>query len=79
MYGPVEVKMQRILIDRAFVETYYRPRSGQPSVDDRFVELFLRNICESSIHINTYPRTAITINVQEMHDDGGVSFKHFSR
>lgn len=30
VYGPVEVKPQRILIDKASVEALYRPKSGLP-------------------------------------------------
>lgn len=28
VYGPVEVKLQKVLIDKASVECYYRPKSG---------------------------------------------------
>jgi hypothetical protein len=30
VYGPVEAKPQRILIDKASVEALYRPKSGLP-------------------------------------------------
>lgn len=30
IYGPVEVKMQKVLIDRASVECSYRPKAGVP-------------------------------------------------
>ena len=30
VYGPVEAKPQRILIDKASVEAIYRPKSGLP-------------------------------------------------
>lgn len=38
VYGPIEVKPQKLLIDRATVEVYYRPKSGQPSKTD-FINL----------------------------------------
>lgn len=28
VYGPVEVKMQKVLIDKASVECFYRPKTG---------------------------------------------------
>lgn len=75
--GPVDVKLQKIQIEKSTVEIIYRPKFGVPSVDDRFLEMFLRNICEAALHSNLYPRTAITVVVQEMHDNGGVSLKVF--
>ncbi|XP_044730272.1 exosome complex component RRP46 [Chrysoperla carnea] len=69
--GPVDVKLQKLQIEKSTVEIIYRPKFGVPSVDDRFLEMFLRNICEAALHSNLYPRTAITVVVQEMHDNGG--------
>lgn len=44
VYGPVEVKMQKVLIDKASVECYYRPKSGVPGKISRFKV----NYCDSS-------------------------------
>ncbi|XP_067000732.1 exosome complex component RRP46 [Anabrus simplex] len=72
VYGPVEVKPQRILIDRASVEIFYRPKTGQPSVAERMRECLIRNTCETALLSTLYPRTAISVIVQEMQDSGGL-------
>lgn len=44
VYGPVEVKMKHVLIDKASVECCYRPKSGVPGkkiVIDLFKLLYL--------------------------------------
>lgn len=72
VYGPIEVKLQNLRIDKAHVEVYYRPKSGLPSVGDRLREQMIRNTCETALLSVLYPRTAITIQLQEMEDNEGV-------
>jgi len=70
VYGPVEVKMQKVLIDKASVECFYKPKAGLPGVSDRFRESLIRNICETSITASLYPRSAVLVNIQEMQNRG---------
>lgn len=72
LYGPIEVKLQNLRIDKAHVEVYYRPKSGLPSVADRLREQIIRNSCETALLTVLHPRTAITIQLQEMEDREGV-------
>lgn len=72
VYGPIEVKLQNLRIDKAHIEVYYRPKSGLPSVGDRLREQMIRNTCETALLSVLYPRTAITIQLQEMEDSEGV-------
>lgn len=74
VYGPIEGKMQNMQIDKAYVEVYYRPKVGQSSVTDRLFEKLIRSTCESAILTVLHPRTAITIQLQEMENRGGVNF-----
>ncbi|PSN31799.1 Exosome complex component RRP46 [Blattella germanica] len=69
VYGPVEVKLQRIRIDKASVEAIYRPKSG---VTDRMRESLLRNTCEISLVASLYPRTSVSVIIQEIQDSGGL-------
>lgn len=71
--GPVEVKLSNLQYDRASVEVNYRPRTGLPQVADRFKEHLIRGTCESALIPALYPRTAISVQLQEMEDNGGVS------
>nr|CAH7759531.1 unnamed protein product [Callosobruchus chinensis] len=69
VYGPVEVKIQKAHIDKATVECHYRPKSGQPGVEDRLYESFIRNTCEASLVAALYPRSAVLVTLQEMQND----------
>ncbi|XP_060536798.1 exosome complex component RRP46 [Cylas formicarius] len=70
IYGPVEVKLQKAHIDKACVECYFRPKTGLLGVQDRLRESLIRNICEASLAVSLYPRTAVLVNLQEMQNSG---------
>eukprot|EP00088_Acartia_fossae_P011368 TRINITY_DN15744_c0_g1_i1.p1 TRINITY_DN15744_c0_g1~~TRINITY_DN15744_c0_g1_i1.p1 ORF type:complete len:219 (+),score=23.34 TRINITY_DN15744_c0_g1_i1:28-684(+) len=72
VYGPGEVRPNRESINKSSIEVAYRSRNGNSGLQDRKRELFLEKTCESGILAALHPRTAITINIQEMHDDGGL-------
>lgn len=72
VYGPIEVKPNKILIEKAYVEAVYRPKCGLPFVSDRMTENTLQNTLEAAILTTQYPRTQISISVQEMQDSGGL-------
>ncbi|KAL0272769.1 UNVERIFIED_CONTAM: hypothetical protein PYX00_005617 [Menopon gallinae] len=70
VYGPCEVKPQKMMIDKATVEVFYKPKSGAPSIADKLKESMLNNVCKSAILSSEYPRTSISIIVQEMQSSG---------
>lgn len=70
--GPVEVKLQNLQIEKSSVEVFYRPKSGLPSVTDRLREQIIKNTCETALLVTLHPRTAISLQLQEMEDRGGV-------
>nr|CAD7570221.1 unnamed protein product [Timema californicum] len=72
MYGPVEVKLQKISIEKASVEAVYHPKSGAPRIADKAREHLIRNTCEISLVATLHPRSSILIVVQEMQDSGGL-------
>jgi exosome complex component RRP46 len=73
VYGPIEVKLQNLDIDKASIEVFYRPKAGLSSVTDRLKEKIIRNTCNSALISTLHPRTAISIQIQEMEDKGGVN------
>lgn len=70
--GPIEAKVQQMQIEKAVIQAHYRPKAGVPSVKDRFYESFIRNSCEIAIMTSLYPRTIISIIVQELQNCGGL-------
>ncbi|CAG9859994.1 unnamed protein product [Phyllotreta striolata] len=70
IYGPIEVKLQKLLIDKASVECHYRPKSGLPGIEDRMHESIIRNTCEASLVASLHPRTAVLVAIQELQNSG---------
>lgn len=44
-------------------------------VDDRLIETYIKETCESAILVSFHPNTMVCINLQEMQDSGGVRFR----
>ncbi|OXU18502.1 hypothetical protein TSAR_012052 [Trichomalopsis sarcophagae] len=72
VYGPVEAKLQKMFHNKATVEATFGPIKGPPSIDDRFVELYVRDTCEGAILTSLHPAATISINIQELQDCGGL-------
>lgn len=71
--GPVEVKLQNLNIDKAYVECIYRPKSGLPTIRDRMREAVIKDTCEAALLSTMHPRTMVSVQLQELDDRGGVS------
>ncbi|XP_059048365.1 exosome complex component RRP46 [Achroia grisella] len=69
--GPLDVKMQSQSIEKSTLEVLFISKGGKPSVGDRYKENIIRQTCETAILGSLYPRTAITITIQELEDYGG--------
>lgn len=72
VYGPGDVKPNKEIIGKASVDVVYRSRVGNAGVVDRKLEIFIEKSCSSAILAVLHPRTAITVNLQELHDSGGL-------
>ncbi|XP_013380191.1 exosome complex component RRP46 [Lingula anatina] len=70
VYGPGEVKVAKELSDKASVEVVFKMKVGLPGCKEKIQERILRNTCETAIAATLYPRTAIDIVIQEMHNSG---------
>ncbi|KAL8575777.1 hypothetical protein ACOMHN_004964 [Nucella lapillus] len=72
VYGPVEVRISKELLDKATVEVVFKPKAGLPNCADKFREQHIRQVFESSLLVSQHPRSSITIVTQEREDEGGL-------
>ncbi|XP_055616065.1 exosome complex component RRP46 [Toxorhynchites rutilus septentrionalis] len=70
--GPMEVRMQHMNVEKAHIEIHFKPRFGLGGVNDRLLEDLIKRTYESVILTSLHPRTAISIQIQEMQDRGGL-------
>lgn len=68
VYGPIEVKLSKELIDRSSIEVQVYPKSGNTGPQERLVETIIRTTLENVIMTKFYPRSAISVIVQLKHD-----------
>ncbi|XP_033216881.1 exosome complex component RRP46 isoform X2 [Belonocnema kinseyi] len=72
VYGPVDVKLQKMMYDKASVEATYTAAKGPPSINDRLKELYIKDSCEAALIATLHPGSLISINIQELQDSGGI-------
>lgn len=81
VYGPIEGRLQQQKIDKAYVDVHYQAKSfnqqqqqagSNSALTDRLVEQIIRQTCETALLPTLHPRTAITVQLQEMEDGGGL-------
>ncbi|KXJ13414.1 exosome complex component RRP46 [Exaiptasia diaphana] len=72
VYGPVEVRMNKELLDKALVEVIFRPKVGLPGCSEKMMEQLIRQSCEPVILTTLHPRSSMTIIVQVIHDSGSL-------
>ncbi|XP_028395956.1 exosome complex component RRP46-like [Dendronephthya gigantea] len=72
VYGPAEVRFNKEIVDKATVEVVFRPKTGIPGCAEKAMERLIRNTCDSTIITTLHPRSAMTIVVQEVCNDGSL-------
>ena len=72
VHGPCEVRRNRERVDGAYVEVLVRPRAGLPGPPERELEQLLGATLRAAIITSLHPRTAISIVVQVIADDGAL-------
>jgi len=72
VYGPTEVRVARERADRATVEVVFKPKVGVGGCAARGTEEVIRGLCESVILTALHPRSAFTVVIQELHNDGAL-------
>lgn len=69
----MEVPSGHMNVNKAYVDTIFRSKSGQPCVNEKFKEQYMKSVCETIIATHLYPRTQIIIQIQELITQGNVS------
>ncbi|KAL4721151.1 hypothetical protein ACJJTC_018208 [Scirpophaga incertulas] len=70
--GPLDIKTQSQNPYNSTLEVLFCSKIGRTSVADRCKENVIRQTCEAAILGSLYPRTGITVTVQELEDYGGL-------
>ncbi|CAG9789518.1 unnamed protein product [Diatraea saccharalis] len=70
--GPLDIKSTSQSIEKSTLEVLYCTKGGKPSVADRYKENVIRQTCEAAVLGSLYPRTGITVTIQELEDFGGL-------
>ncbi|XP_030370112.1 exosome complex component RRP46 [Scaptodrosophila lebanonensis] len=70
--GPVETKTQNLCIDGSYLECNYRPKAGLPQVKERIREAAIRDVLELALLSESYPRSKMSVQVQELEDRGSM-------
>ncbi|XP_023950251.2 exosome complex component RRP46 [Bicyclus anynana] len=70
--GPMDIKTVNQSIEKATLEVLFCSKEGKPSVADRYKENIIRHTCETAILGCLYPRTGITLTIQELENYGGL-------
>ena len=68
-FGPVEVRPQRELVDRAFIEVTFRGPHGVEGVEDRRAEQLVRATLEQCVFSALHPRTAVSVVLSVLETD----------
>ncbi|XP_013777505.1 exosome complex component RRP46-like [Limulus polyphemus] len=72
VYGPVEVRPNKELPDKAYFDIVYKPLTGLPGCPEKLRERVIRNTLEATLLVNLHPRKSINLILQEMQNDGGL-------
>ena len=68
-FGPVEVRPQRELVDRAFIEVTFRGHRGVEAVEHRRVEQLVRSTLEQCVFAALHPRTGVSLVLNVLETD----------
>jgi len=70
--GPAEVQVHKELVDKATLNCVFKPKVGLSGVREKAIEDIVRKTCEQVVLVKLFPRSAIQVVVQLMHDAGGL-------
>jgi len=72
VFGPAEVQVHKEHVDRTTLSCVLKPKIGLAGVREKNMEDIVRKTCEQAILLKLFPRSAVQIVIQLMHDSGGL-------
>lgn len=72
VYGPNEMKQSKELITNMNIEVSFKPKVSSQMKEKLLIETFLANICTDLVFIRDFPKSNLTIVVQELENDGSL-------
>lgn len=77
VFGPVDVSQSKLNYEEAVIELFYKPKISIPQASAEFdfvreMENIIKHVFKDIIHTRLFPRTSISIMVQEIHNAGSI-------
>ncbi|ESN93464.1 hypothetical protein HELRODRAFT_88777 [Helobdella robusta] len=70
--GPLDVKIIKEQVDKMNVDIIFKYKTESKAKNQRTMEKLIQQICECSVLVKNFPRTNLTIALQELEDDGSL-------
>lgn len=72
VYGPGQVSIRSEKSDRTTIEVVWKPKIGLTMLPHKQHQQRLQHIAETIILQENFPRSSLSIIIQELHDDGSI-------
>ncbi|XP_067133476.1 exosome complex component RRP46 [Centruroides vittatus] len=71
-YGPIQARYHKAYVDKAVVEVAYQPKITPRGCKEKNIERILRNTLENVVILSSFPRSVLSVAVQEVQNRGSL-------